>query len=452
MLIYVDSIAREDYETSIRELGGITYSDKNALRAAPSFLKAIRIKPKKTRLRLYALSGEYDRNMQYARMMSESLNTLGIQPEQTELVLLGTDEWKGMFFQSSETQYGYGSVISFDEFEMCARLLIHEYPLCNSINFDSNGRATEDMNVLIVGFGRIGHEVLRKVIASGQFEGSNFHATIYDPNFKQRTGFFRSQYPNMFANYDVAFEPHGGRGNEIFKFIQDNAATLKYIVICLDDRDTARDIAVHIVDRLHTMGYSLNVYTCDSKSIRCYSQYAKECESHWLYDSELLYSGELDKYAMELNHRYAGGKDINEDWKQCGYFERMSSRASVDYLMPLIRKIMINTGRLTHEQRENLAKSEHLRWCAFYYTFGFDVMDKEEFITRVKSRQDEIREHGKSSIRVTNDKKALKHVCLVNWEELDEISQLENSITHGNKNYKDSDRNNVDMVMKLIQN
>ena len=405
----------------------------------------------KTKFRLYALSGEYDKNLQYARTMLESLKQAGIQPQQTDLVLLGTDEWKGMFFQSSDTQYGYGNVMSFDETEICARLLIHKYPLCNAINFDENGRAIEDMNVLIVGFGRIGHEVLRKVIANGQFEGSSFHATIYDPNFENRTGFFKSQYPNMFTNYDIDFEPHGGRGSKIFRFLQDNAARLKYIVVCLDDRDTARDIAIHMVDRLQTLGYSRNVYTCDSKSVRCYSQYAKECETHWIYDSELLYSGELDRYAMELNHKYSGGSDVNEDWKKCAYFDRMSSRASVDYLIPLLRVMRAKTSALTQEQRENLAKSEHLRWCAFHYTFGFDVMSQEEFIERIKARQEEVREHGSSKIKVTKDTKSLKHVCLVGWDELDEISRIENSITHGSKDYKYSDRLNVDMIAELMK-
>ena len=257
----------------------------------------------------------------------------------------------------------------------------------------------------------------------------------------------------MFANYDIDFEPQSGRGNKIFKFLQENAHKLKYIVVCLDNRDTARDIAVHMVDRLQTLGCPLNVYTCDSKSVRCYSQYAKECETHWIYDSELLYSGELDGYAMELNHRYCGGSSALEDWKQCAYFDRMSSRASVDYLIPLIRRMRAKTGAdvLTPEQRENLARSEHLRWCAFHYTFGFDVMDKKEFIGRVKEYLNDIREFGKSSVKITKDRKRLVHVCLVGWDELDEISRIENALTHGNRDYKNSDRMNVDMVTELMR-
>ena len=451
MLVYVDSIVNENYRASIHNLGGLVYSDKDALKVTVSFLKNISIKKQETRLRLYALSGEYDKNLQYARMMSESLEKLQIQPEQTELVLLGTDEGKGMFFQSSENQYGYGRVLSFDEFEMTARLLIHEYPLCNSVNFDENGRATEDMEVLIVGCGRIGHAVLRKIIANGQFEGSSFHATVYDPKFRQRTGFFVSQYPNMFANYNIDFQPQDGRSNRIFKFLQEQAQRLRYIVICLDDRETARDMAIRMVDRLQTMGYPQNVYTCDSKSVRCYSPSVQDCKTHWIYDSELLYSDKLDKYAVALNNHYCGGKNTpEEDWKKCSYFHRMSSRASVDYLIPFIHRIK-NASVLTPEQRENLARSEHLRWCAFHYTFGYDVMELEEFSQRLKDWQVEIKKNGSSKIKPRQDTEKMKHVCLVNWDGLDEVSRIENSITHGNRNYKDSDRDNVDIIMELIQ-
>ena len=92
MLVYVDSVIREDYETSIRDLGGLTFSDNEAVRATRLFLQNIRVMPNKTRLRLYALSGEYDRNLEYAQKMSNSLMEEGILPDQTELVLLGTDE------------------------------------------------------------------------------------------------------------------------------------------------------------------------------------------------------------------------------------------------------------------------------------------------------------------------------------------------------------------------
>lgn len=452
MLVYVDSMIREDYEASIKKLGGLVYSGTDALEAKDSFLKEIHIDKKNVRLRLYALSHDYDKNIQYARIMSATLEKEGIPPEQTELVLLGADEEKGMLFQAGKERYGYGSVISFDEYEMSARLLINKYPLCNFINFDKNGRATEDVEVLIGGFGRIGHEVLRKVLANGRFEGSNLKVTIFDPKHGDKTGFVKSQYPKMFAtpDADIGFKSEDIRSGECFKFLEEHASKLKYIVICLEDRETARNIALRMVDRLHTKGHPQNVYTCDSKGVRCYSHVAQDCNTHSIYDSDILCSGELDRYAMELHHYYTGGKSLNEDWKQCRYFHRMSSRASVDYLIPLIRKITAGTNTLTPPQKENLAKSEHLRWCAFHYTFGYDVMEIEEFTEHLKKQQAEIQEYGHSSITPRQDTKTKKHVCLVSWDKLDDVSHAENSITHGNKDYKQNDRNNIDTIMGLI--
>ena len=213
-------------------------------------------------------------------------------------------------------------------------------------------------------------------------------------------------------------------------------------------------MALRIVDRLQALGYSKNVYTCDTKSVRCYSQDVRGYESHFIYDSELLFSEELDQYAMKINHIYSGGKSMMEDWKKCGYFERMSSRASIDYLMPLICKISNNPNEisLNHNQIENLAKSEHLRWCAFHYTFGFDVMKKEDFINRIKDYKNELREYGKSEIRITKDKEVRKNACLVKWDELDEISKIENFLLSSDKyDEKESLRRWINTVIKLMR-
>ncbi len=127
----------------------------------------------------------------------------------------------------------------------------------------------------------------------------------------------------------------------------------------------------------------------------------------------------------------------------------MSSRASVDYLIPLLKKITAGTNSLTSEQRENLAKCEHLRWCAFHYTFGYEAMSMSEFIERLRKQQAEIQEKGSSGITPRQDQEAKKHVCLVKWDELDDISQTENSITHGHRDYKQNDRDNIDTIMEL---
>ena len=78
-------------------------------------------------------------------------------------------------------------------------------------------------------------------------------------------------------------------------------------------------------------------------------------------------------------------------------------------------------------------------------------MEIDEFTERLKKQQTEIQEHGSSDIKPRQDEEARKHVCLVGWDKLDEISQIENSVTHGNRDFKKNDRNNVNVVMELIK-
>lgn len=75
-------------------------------------------------------------------------------------------------------------------------------------------------------------------------------------------------------------------------------------------------------------------------------------------------------------------------------------------------------------------------------------MEIDEFVERLKKQKAGMLEPGESP---RQDTKAKKHVCLVSWNKLDEVSQAENSITHGNKDYKQNDRDNIDVVMELIQ-
>ena len=78
-------------------------------------------------------------------------------------------------------------------------------------------------------------------------------------------------------------------------------------------------------------------------------------------------------------------------------------------------------------------------------------MDKKELVARFKVWQAEINKFGESKIKPTQDEDKLIHACLVSWEELDYISGIENFFTHRNKDYKNSDRKNIEVIMKLIQ-
>lgn len=433
-------------ESAINQMGGLLFTDSQALSPDSSFLKRLSVKRGKGKFRLCALSKNIDDNLAYAVKMLSALKSIGVRPEQTEVVLLGHEEHNGEMLQAIGDNYGYGTVRVFDKAELLSRLLMQKYPICNAMSFDEDGRATCDANVLLIGFGRKGQELVEKIIINGQFEGSRFAIKVFDPSGRNTDGFFRTRFASLIENFDISFENHDGRSRELAQYLENNIDKLRYIAVAVGDDKTGREIAMNILEFMRGRGVKLPVYQCLSNSIAKY-ELGRLVESHSLDDADVLYGGEMDDLAKRLNHHYMGNKaSAKKNWADCRYFDRMSSRASADYLAALLTKLGLDGDKeLTPEALENLAKSEHLRWCAFYYASGYTKMDLDTFRARGERLSED------SFIRMAKDTELKRHACLVPWEELDEISEIENSFTGKAVDYKQKDRDNILVIQKLLR-
>ena len=138
----------------------------------------------------------------------------------------------------------------------------------------------------------------------------------------------------------------------------------------------------------------------------------------------------------------------------------MSSRASADF-SPAFLKMTGYTkqdilernawNRLSDTQLENLARTEHKRWCAFYYSMGYRKMPQEVFEKRCEKYLKEKNEKGSSRIKIQKDISERYHICLVEWDELDALTKEYRTVTGDmKKDYKQDDRNNVLMVPKIL--
>ena len=72
-----------------------------------------------------------------------------------------------------------------------------------------------------------------------------------------------------------------------------------------------------------------------------------------------------------------------------------------------------------------------------------------------KKEKDELKKRAESYAnggisRITKDTENKLHACLVSWDELDELSKLESSVTGKNVDYKKKDMENVLMVKELL--
>ncbi len=431
-------------EMTIRQLGGVLYTDDDATGATVKFIRRLSLKRGSCKLRLSALSENTDSNLSYATRLLESLEKAGIQPSQTQLVMLGRGDEDGAALLASNSHYGYGSVKVFNKPELVARLLMQEYPICNAISFDENGKATEDAECVLVGFGRVGQETLRKLVANGQFEGSNFHVMVFDPAVERIDGFFKLHYGAMLKNYNIEFSPRDGRSEQAVNYLVEKASVLKYIVVALDDEKTGYEIAHSFQEILKHQGIHLPIYQCVKDKVFAYQE-GKERKKRTIYDADILYYGKMDELAIEINHYYCGeDESAKKQWESCDYFSRMSCRASADYLKSLLKRLDAGKRALEGDFLENLSKSEHHRWCAFHYSMGYDRMTEEIIKKRAELFLTD------TSVRVMKDAAGKRHACLIPWDELDKLSEMENALTGKKPDYKQMDRDNITTVYGIM--
>ena len=179
-----------------------------------------------------------------------------------------------------------------------------------------------------------------------------------------------------------------------------------------------------------------------------------------LFTTDILCGAKLDAMAMVINHQYhlSEGRTAAEDWEICDYFSRLSCRASADFIDAFLKAagtsreaVLAGGWDLSDEILENLACTEHLRWCAFHETMGYQVMPEEVYAERASQYAFEKERYGTGKIRIGKDTASRLHACLIPWEDLDALSARENAITGKSVDYKEMDRDNVRMIPEMLK-
>ncbi|MBR3306553.1 MAG: hypothetical protein IKI75_04780 [Lachnospiraceae bacterium] len=438
-------------ESEISKMGALLFSDEGAIKPDMSMLKRLHISGRRRKLELCVISEDEDGNYNYALRFQRLLRQADFKTTLTSLILLGREERHGAALQAGKDHYGYGDVKTFDVSELTARLLLQKHPICDAVSFDENGKAEGDTRILIVGFGRMGQEFLKKAVANGQFEGSHFSADVFDPNYSKIDGFFRMRYAAMLNEYEIHFYDKGGSSREFCEYLKEYAGKLSYIVIAVGNLLKGREIADDIMYTLIREGVSLPVYQCSSGNVVCY-QGRDESECFSLHDADILYGGTMDELAMQLNHHYndpAGSPA--EQWLEADYFSHMSCRASADFLSSYLKRLHATKKEEVSEGKlEIMARTEHLRWNAFHFSMEYACMSREEWDERAEEYKKQERSGSAERIRISKNAKDRRHACLVGWDELDELSERENAVTGRTVDYKQMDRDNVKVVMGLL--
>lgn len=451
--VFIDCGGGSALEPRILHMGSLLLATEEAKNGAPALLRRLGLRPGKRKLHVYCLDGDAGADLRFARRLMSALEQRGILKEQTTLTLILPDASVSESLQGTKERYGYGSVLACEREELLSRLMIRSFPPAETMQFDGKGRATEDFEALIVGFGKTGQAVLRGLLMNGQFCGSRFHCMIVAKDYEQQAGSFFSRYPSLREQYDLRFLDADARSVTLYEQIQRTGPALNYVALCIGDEREAAEIAVEFAELFDRLGIRALILQCGATRIRKDADFRGPAETVSVYTPEILRGDVLDAPAMALNHSYHRNEagSPREQWMDCDYFSRMSCRASADYAGALLRAAGLAVrpgGEPTAEALENLARAEHLRWCAFHYAMGYRLMPEQVWQKRAETWRRQ-KQAGETPLRIGKDPAGKLHACLVDWEELDALSARENGVTGGNVDYKQYDRDNVKVLLSL---
>ena len=452
---FTDKNCSAEDEKSIRAMGAVLEREESTGRLN-LFLRRIGMKRHKRQMLAAALQADGKRNFAWASALRDALFELGVEPEQTALMLCGAEE-RAAELQEKDGK-GYGSVYAFDSYDLSVRALLSAVPPWKMVPFDEEGRAEMDFRCAIIGFGRMGRAMLSHLLMNAQFAGSRFTADVFDPGAENGM-LFESE---KLTDYDVVFHEKSGQSRELYALLREQDEKILCIAICTGSSAQDEEIAEDLMEWYQRRGTMPVLFLASKERAAVYGPDRTLRELGSAYENIVVPDiWQIDAEAIRLNAMYNGAKgegEIRAAWKNCDYFSRMSNRAAVDFLPAYLHM----SGR-TREQVlsgdwppaagvvENLAETEHLRWCAFHRVFGYRRMSDEEFEKRLEQYRKEIDETGHSSLRIAKNAEDRKHACLIPWDKLDGLSARENAVTGEGKDYKQYDRDNVIALPQVLR-
>ena len=457
-VIFLDEGASQAVVGELNTLGMAVMAGMSVVTCDEKTMRKLHLNGRK--LTIYALNPEADKNLYFALRFRDGLEKLGIPAENTRLTLPGDEDIIASMLQVSENGYGFGYVNVFDPSQLAARALVSICPPWKSVRFGPDGRAEEDYECVIVGFGSHGQAVLRQLVMNGQFAGGQFHATVFSNHFNREAGYLRADSPDLLNNYDIKYCEGDARGIEFYNYIGQRLSTLKLIAICTGDEDTNREISDHLMLYLQRRrSENICVVRCGDKAVRYQERVGSPIRTVSFYTRAFLSAEDADRNAILLNATYDSSERSDwEKWVACDSFSKMSSRASADFMPAYIRaagttkeEMLAGEWKPSDEMLQNLGETEHMRWNAFHYAMGYSTMSREEFEANASTLARCRAEGVPCNLKIAKNSEKRTHACLIPWEELDELSARESALTGRNVDYKQTDINNILSLPKLLR-
>ena len=444
--------------TELNTVGMSVLTGAAAVAAEPASIRKLHLKGRT--LSVYALDEAEDKDLAFALKLRDTLKAEGIPAEKTRVTLPGAEDVIASMLQVTEESYGYGFVNVFEPSMLAARTMIRMAPPWDYVSFGSDGRAKEDFECVIVGFGSHGQAVLKQLLMNGQFAGASFRAAIFAPDFKRESGYLEADCPELLKRYEIYSFEEDARSVAFYNYIERRLSTLKLIVIATGDEESNREISDNLMLFLkRRKAENICVVRCGKTGARYQERVGSPILSSNIYSLACLSAEDADRGAIVLNASYdSSDRSDWEKWLSCDSFGRMSSRASADFAHAYLRaagcsreEVLAGAWQPSEDLLQVLGETEHLRWMAFHFVMGYRTMSEEKLAANERFWR-KCREEGvPCRIKLTKDGEERTHACLIPWDELDALSERESALTGRRVDYKQMDINNVLTLPRLLQ-
>jgi len=303
-------------------------------------------------------------------------------------------------------------------------------------------RAKKDIKVAVVGFTRDSREAMLKTYEQGRFEGAKFLADVFDVSVRAKCRPFAEKFSGLMR--DAEFSEIESNPSDLAR--KANFGKYDLVIADLNDESATADFTRRVQERLiesfnaeTTLAPFLETTLLDTESMPNVQPFGS-LES--VYSVDAIIADAFTSGGRFVNDYYNKTKLDSmkmKNWIGMTDFERGSNISVADFNYSFVKMIGRETfGKFAdgNEYRawlranpvkyDTLARTEHLRWCAYLYSRGWDKLELS------------------SEIMVENkdiDKKL--HTCLVPFDELGPVSEM------FGEDYEKYDRDNVDIVFEL---
>ena len=457
-VVFVAENASSEVTHDLNKMGMSVLTGPDAVASETKILRRLHVGARK--LTVYALDRADDKNLYYALRLKDALEKKGVPAKNTRVTLPGAEDIIGSMLQVSEESYGFGYVNVFDRSMLAARAVIRTVPPWDCVSFGPDGRALEDFECVIAGFGSHGQAVLKQLAMNAQFAGSHFRAVIFSPNYEKEAGYLRTDCPELLRRYEISGFAFDARSVDFYRYIESRLASLKLIVLATGDEELNREISDNLMLFLKRRGAEkICVVRCGKTGVRYQERVGSPILTTNIYTRAFLSAEDADRSAILLNAIYDGSARSDwEKWLSCDSFSKMSSRASADFAPAFLRasgssreELLAGNWRPSDELLQNLGETEHLRWNAFHFAMGYRPISEEEFAENAANWL-KCREEGRPcGVKIAKNSEARTHACLVDWKELKAVSERESAVTGRKVDYQQLDINNVLALPKLLR-